>query len=434
MIFIKTLFGRIFLMTLFILVFNFFLIWSTLAFFVTKPAGHWLATTSQSLMMIVGEVVAHDDTQFNRLFLESLHQQTNIVIVNNVIERYDALPDLPLFNSLQDALNQIQNHGLLVRLQRHPQNMLWLINTQLPVFSLGIPIGNIGDAPTLLKIIFLANCLLSCFIAYLIASYLSAPLNDLAEGAKSIGRNLNSLDINPSGPIEVQVVGQALNQLRADLDHIVKEQEFLLAGISHDLRTPLTRIRLSTELMEEGEDDLKLGMKDDIEEMSTILKRFIELARVNIEEAEPWQIGEITPLLLDIEKKYQRAQVDLTVSLDKLPSVRYKPMAFRRLLYNLIDNGVKHGGGKVKLTTQNLGDKMEICVTDQGSGLPLPPEEQLIYSDQYEPQGYGNGLGLLIVQRLAQLHNAELTLRNSKQGGAEIVVSLNAFSMPIVTE
>jgi len=426
----KTLFGRLFLLILFIMALNVLVVRITIAVLAIQPAGQRLAIASQSLMTLIGEVTTHNDPESNRLLLERLHQQSGIVLVNNVDERYDAPPDLPLFNSWQKALKQSGSDTLLLRFQRQPQNRLWLLHTSAPTFSVGLSVGDIGNAPNLLRLIFLANGLLSAVMAYVIARYLTAPLKELAEGARSIGRDLNSVDINPRGPIEIREVGQALNQMRADLDRMVKEQEFLLAGISHDLRTPLTRIRLATELMSEDAEDLRLGMKDDIEEMSGILTRFIELARVNIEEAEPWQIGEITPLLRDIAKKYQRAQVDLTLSLDKLPPVRYKPMALRRLLYNLIDNGVKHGGGQVKLTTQNHGDKMELCVTDQGLGLPMPPAELLNYSDLNEHQAYGNGLGLLIVQRLAQLHNAELTLRNNKQGGAEIIISLNAYSEP----
>ena len=167
-LFPKTLFGRMFLLTLFIMVFNFFLVWSTLALFLTRPAGHWLATASQSLMMIVEDVTTHNDKETNRLLLERLHQQSDMVLINNVDERYDALPDLPLFNSLQDTLNQAGSDALLLRLQQYPQNRLWLLHTKTAAFSLGIPIGDIGNAPTLLRIIFLANGLLSAVAAYLL--------------------------------------------------------------------------------------------------------------------------------------------------------------------------------------------------------------------------------------------------------------------------
>ena len=188
-LFPKTLFGRMFLLTLFIMVFNFFLAWSTLALFLTQPAGHWLAIASQSVMMIVEDVTTHNDKEANRLLLERLHQQSDIVLINNVDERYDALPDLPLFNSLQDTLNQAGSDALLIRLQQHPQNRLWLLHTKAPAFSLGIPVVDIGNAPTLFRIIFLANGLLSAVAAYLIAVYLNAPLKNLAEGARAIGRD-----------------------------------------------------------------------------------------------------------------------------------------------------------------------------------------------------------------------------------------------------
>ena len=272
----ETLFGRMFMLTLFIMVFNFLLVWSVLAFFLTRPAGHWLATASQSLMMIVEEVTAHNDADANRLLLERMHQQSGMVIVNNIDERYDAPPNLPIFNSLQTTLNDAGSDALLLRLQRQPQNRLWLLHTKSPVFSLGMPVGDLGNAPNLLRIIFLANVFLSAVMAFSIARYLTAPLKDLAEGARSIGRDLNCVDISPRGPIEIREVGQALNQMRADLDRTVKAQEILLAGISHDLRTPLARIRLTTELMAVDAGDLALGMKDDIEEMNAILQRFIE--------------------------------------------------------------------------------------------------------------------------------------------------------------
>ena len=426
----NTLFGRIFLLILFVMALNALLVRLSLAFFLTQPAGHQLATASQSLMLLVGVVTVQNNAEANRLLVNKIQQQTGIMIIDNVDERYEALPDLPLFNSWQDHLKSIGSDALLLRYQRLPQNRLWLLQTQAPPFSLGIPVGGVHNIPYLIQAIFLAGGLLSAITAFVLARYLIAPLKVLAESARAIGRDISSVDINPSGPLEIRVVGQALNLMKNDLDRMIKSQEFLLAGISHDLRTPLTRIRLATELMAADTDDLGQGMKDDIEEMNVILQRFIELARVNIEEAEPWQTGDITPLLLDIAKKYQRSDVDLTLSLNKIPPVRYKPMALRRLLYNLIDNGIKHGGGKVKLSTRQQGHTMELSVADQGPGLPMTSAELLALSDLSEQHSYSSGLGLLIVQRIAHLHGAKLSLRNHQQGGAEVVLALSAYSEP----
>jgi len=102
-------------------------------------------------------------------------------------------------------------------------------------------------------------------------------------------------------------------------------------------------------------------------------------------------------------------------------------MALQRLLYNLIDNGIKHGGGAIILSTRSYGNKMDLCVSDQGPGLPIKMHKQHSFSDLTEQPCHGNGLGLIIVQRIAQLHEAELILGNNAQGGAEIILSIPAY-------
>jgi two-component system osmolarity sensor histidine kinase EnvZ len=236
------------------------------------------------------------------------------------------------------------------------------------------------------------------------------------------------VDINPRGPEEVRAVGQALNEMKANLDQMIKAQEFLLAGISHDLRTPLTRIRLATEMITDESGELSEGMKEDIQEIDIILNGIIELGRLTIEASEPWEIGSIKSILLNTQEKYQRAHVELTLLGDNnLRQVRYKPMALRRLLYNLIDNSIKHGGGAITLSTRSYNNKIDLCVSDQGSGLPIEMHKRQSFSDLTGQPLHGNGLGLVIVQRIAQLHKAELTFGNNAQGGAEIILSMPAY-------
>ncbi len=265
-------------------------------------------------------------------------------------------------------------------------------------------------------------------ITYFAVHHLNRPLKELAEAAKAIGKNINSVDINPRGPEEVRAVGQALNEMKANLDKMINAQEFLLAGISHDLRTPLTRLRLATEMIADQSGNLLEGMKEDIQEIDINLHGIIELGKFNIESTEPWETGDIKFILWDTKDKYQRAHIDLTLlGDDNLFPVRYKPMALLRFLYNLIDNGVKHGGGAITLSARNNGNKMDLCVSDQGPGLPIKMHKRQSFSDLAEQPLYGNGLGLVIVQRIAQLHKAELTLGNNAQGGAEIILSMPTY-------
>jgi two-component system osmolarity sensor histidine kinase EnvZ len=423
-----TLFGRMFLMIASVMLMSALMMRLIIFSFIAEPYGNQMGVFSTSLMIIIEKITPHLDTNAYDSLQRQLQQTTGVILVDNINERWNNPPDRVFIKAWQNYFNSHQTESLVIELryQSVPDTMLWLLHTKPPLFSVGFPMVNFYFLPILIGLVFLLVTFVLMVTAYVLARYMKAPLEELISAARAIGRDTRSANIKLRGPDEIKAVAQALNMMKADLERLVKSQEFLLAGISHDLRIPLMRISIATELMSANFDDLSEGIKEDIEEMNGVLQRFIELARINIEEAEAWEIGDITPLLHNLVVKYYRSDIDILLSLDNILPVRYKPMALQRLLYNLIDNGLKHGGGLIKITTRINGDKTELCVTDQGPGLPMTPENLRAYSDFSEPQHYGSGLGLLIVQRIAQLHGAELTLRNNPLGGAEIILSLDA--------
>jgi two-component system, OmpR family, osmolarity sensor histidine kinase EnvZ len=423
----KTLLGRMFLLIFLVTLLNAAIIRLIFLFFLALPAGHQYNYISESLAILAEEIMTQGNSETQSRVTEQLSKSTGMIIQKGVVEHLEDIPDIPFFTKWQNSLSQ-NNKGFILRYQKQPESIIWLLHTKPPLFSLNIPFPNMGIIQKIIGVIFLLTTSVLMLMTYLAARHIISPLKDLAEATKSIGRNINSVDINPRGPEEVRAVGQALNEMKANLDQMIKAQEFLLAGISHDLRTPLTRLRLSTEMIVDESGDLSEGMKDDIQEIDVILHGIIELGRFNIESTEPWEFGSIKSILLDTKEKYQRAHVDLTLlNGNNLLPVRYKPMALQRLLYNLIDNSVKHGGGVITLSTQNNGNKMILCVTDQGAGLPIKMHKRHSFSDLTEQPLHGNGLGLIIVQRIAQLHEAELTLGNNAQGGAEIILSMPTY-------
>jgi len=422
----ESLLGRMFLLILLVTLIDVVIIRQLFLFFIASPAGEMFTYVSESLAVLVEKIMTQGNSETNRLVAEELRQSTGMIIQRGLVEHLEAIPETPFLTIWQKTLTQ-NNNNFILRYQAQPEGFIWLLHTKPPLFSLNIPFKALGMVQKVIGIIFLLTSSVLMLMTYLAARHLISPLKELGEAAKTIGRDVSHADINPRGPEEFRAVARALNDMKADLNRMIKAQEFLLAGISHDLRTPLTRIRLATEMIADESDDLSEGMKEDIQEIDTIVQGIIELARVNIEAAEPWKVGEITPLLLAIEKKYQRANVDLAVFLDNVPPVRYKPMALQRLLYNLIDNAVKHGGGAITLSTRSYGNKIDLCVSDQGAGLSMTTEKMNSFSDFTQHPGQGSGLGLTIVQRIAQLHHAELTLRNKPQGGAEIILGMTAY-------
>ena len=423
----NTLFGRLFVAITLVMMLTVFVIRFISISVIAIPGGEKLGTLSISLLKVVEYVNIHMDAQSYLALTEELQETTGVVIVNNIDERGDTLPDLPFLKSWQQRIDRYQA-GNILRYQSAPKAMVWLLHSNKPQFSVGIPMVDLYNNRNFLYLIFGFALFISAIPAYFLARYLMAPLNDLVVAANAMARNIKSVEINPSGPKEIQALGLAMQTMRAELLNITKEQEFLLAGVSHDLRTPLTRIRITSELMFSEDDEMVEAINSDIEEIDNVLQRFIELARINIEESELWTLGDINPLVKDVAEKYGRAKTKLSISLCKSSMVFYKPSVLKRFLYNAIDNSIKYGNGVISIGTVKNANMIDLYITDQGLGFGLSNEQLQAFSDLTREQGVGSGLGLRIIQRIAKMHDAKLTLRDHPKGGAEIILSLKVYS------
>lgn len=423
----NTLFARLFVAITLVMMLTVFVIRFISISVIAIPGGEKLGTLSISLLKVVEYVNIHMDAQSYLALTEELQETTGVVIVNNIDERGDTLPDLPFLKSWQQRIDRYQA-GNILRYQSAPKAMVWLLHSNKPQFSVGIPMVDLYNNRNFLYLIFGFALFISAIPTYFLARYLIAPLNDLVVAANAMARNIKSVEINPSGPKEIQALGLAMQTMRAELLNITKEQEFLLAGVSHDLRTPLTRIRITSELMFSEDDEMVEAINSDIEEIDNVLQRFIELARINIEESELWTLGDINPLVKDVAEKYGRAKTKLSISLCKSSMVFYKPSVLKRFLYNAIDNSIKYGNGVISIGTVKNANMIDLYITDQGLGFGLSNEQLQAFSDLTREQGVGSGLGLRIIQRIAKMHDAKLTLRDHPKGGAEIILSLKVYS------
>jgi two-component system osmolarity sensor histidine kinase EnvZ len=407
---------------------NFILLRFIFVFLVAIPGGQQNAYYAQSLIVFVKEVVARGTTESNLQFAESLKQQTGMKLVFNNDQKWDKPFNLPYYRSLEKTLSETWGNESTTRVQIEPKPILWLLHNNVPEFSIGIPLIDHMAVWKYLALGCFFVIIFSILSAYFAARYLKPSLISLAEGAILIGGDIGAPIIKPSGPIEIQTVARAMNSMRENLERMIRKQEFLLTGISHDLRTPLTRIRVATQLIGVDEKGYINGINSDIEEMDRVLQHFIELAQLNFKESEPWQIGDITELIEDVAAKYQHSKINLTLSLSKHAVVRYKPLTLQRYLYNLINNGMKHGGGQVFISTRTSGSFVELSIADQGNGFDMLTEELTVFSDLDFDRKHGNGLGLRIVQMIAKLHDAELLAHNKPEGGAEVILKLRACS------
>ena len=244
------------------------------------------------------------------------------------------------------------------------------------------------------------------------------PLHTLAQAAENFGRDLDAPPLPEQGANETRRAAQAFNRMQARIKRLVEERARALAAVSHDLRTPLTRLRLRTELVDNEE--LREQMAADLDAMAAMLDASLDYLRglQDSEPARPIDINALLQTLVDDNAIQGRSLVLLGAA--KAP-YRGRLAALQRALQNLIDNAFKYGHD-VRLNVTDKDDALLLAVEDNGPGVP-PAELERLGTPYYRPDAArrsatgGVGLGLSIARDVAAMHGGTLTLANRPSGG-----------------
>jgi two-component system osmolarity sensor histidine kinase EnvZ len=216
--------------------------------------------------------------------------------------------------------------------------------------------------------------------------------------------------------------------MTADLKRIDADRAVLLAGISHDLRTPLSRLRLGIEMLSDAHHDgLKPGMIHDIEDMDAIIGQFLDFAREGRNEVSS-AVEDLNHIVSSVCERFSRTGQVIKTNLGELPFMALKPIAMQRMVTNLMDNALRYGKGEVEVTTQYIDGRAILRVLDRGPGIPdeelsrvMQPFRRLETS---RSGAEGSGLGLAIVERTAHIHGGSVKLSRRAGGGLEACVEL----------
>lgn len=286
-----------------------------------------------------------------------------------------------------------------------------------------ITMGHDGDAATpalsnTLIFQLLISLVLVGAVVLLAVRQTTRPLQQLARAADTLGRDLDAPPLEEDGPIESRSAAQAFNRMQAKMKRLVSERARALAAVSHDLRTPLTRLRLRTELIDD--ETLRDQMAADLEAMAAMIDSTLDYLR-GLQTHELVRAIDINALLGSMVEDAQVLGRNIQIHGRATTAFHGRLSALRRALQNLIDNAFKYGHG-ANIQIEDNASELKITVEDQGPGIA--PENMTQVTEPYfridgarSQPGEGVGLGLSIVKDIALLHNGALLLTNRPQGG-----------------
>lgn len=252
------------------------------------------------------------------------------------------------------------------------------------------------------------------------------PLALLADAAAGLAKDLNRPPLAESGPQEVARVAAAFNAMQRDLRRLLDTRAQALAGVSHDLRLPLTRLRLRLERL--PEDELRARMEEDIVEMDTMIASTVEYLRAGSAQEAPMRLNLyalIDGLVGDMEELGARVRVTGEVPRPVLA----QPQAIRRCLANLFENARRYGGGEIEVRIAAQGDTVEIRIDDRGPGIPEADRERVfepyvrLEASRARHTG-GTGLGLAIARATARANGGDIALAPREGGGLSVRLNL----------
>lgn len=325
--------------------------------------------------------------------------------------------------------------GQTVHIHRHPDHAGWLW-ADFPMADRVMRIGfreNRLQTRLLLVLPFLAA--LGLFVAFamsiLLVRRITRPLNIIAEATRRIGDGDFSSDIPETGPQEIASLARKLNRMESRIGQLLENRTTLLAGISHDLRTPLARMRLELELLQRAESkDLVEGLNNDITEMERLISQTLLLAR-SLGNEEARQV-DLCDLLAGLAQDHGKSGADISLVTQGRCVCIVKADALKRVVGNLIENAVAYAGKKpIVIDCAGTGDAIAIKVIDRGPGIPQSEHESVfqpfhrLESSRNKETG-GSGLGLAIVRQLCNANGWPIELSSPPEGGTVFTVRLPA--------
>jgi len=424
----RSAFGQTVFLVAALLLINQVVSYVTVSLYVVKP------TIEQVNLMLAKQVKTvfidwEDGIEINDDLSEKFFEITGIDVMTQREAMRQGLGQTREYPMLSRSMSAQLNGSARVRITQTGPLVYWIEAPQAPGYWVKIPLTGYQENNLEFLTFYLSSIgFLSVLGGWLFARHLNRPLKALQQAAVKVGKGDFSTKLEEEGSTEVIEVTRAFNQMSRGIAALENDRRLLMAGVSHDLRTPLTRIRLATEMMSDQDEYLREGIIYDIEDMNGIIDQFIEYLRHHKrEELSCEDINALVGEVVNCELKHQRS-----ITFKSNPSIESIPLssvAIKRVVTNMIENAIRYSDGDIEVLSYYNSNKkyVVIAVNDNGPGIPESELESV-----FEPfkQGdaargsEGSGLGLAIIKRIVDMHDGKVKLENRPEGGLSAQIYL----------
>ncbi|MDX2028993.1 MAG: ATP-binding protein [Alphaproteobacteria bacterium] len=389
---------------------------------------HWYTVTNRMTYAVAGDVAVVVD-----LMQKSSNAESVAAVVRLASEKMDlfvsfapatTLPSTaretlnPLRNMLRHALNDRLSYPFNIDMRHAPEMIAIEVGAPEGVYTILSPERRVYTPTTEVFIAWMTgSSILLSAIALLFMRNQIRPIRRLADAAEAIGKGRDVPWFKLEGAAEVRQAGAALMVMRDRLKRQITQRTAMLAGVSHDLRTPLTRMKLQLEMMPES--DAKKEFAADIADMETMLEAYLAFARG--EEAEPAMETDLAELLNEVTTAAKRQNPRIQINVPEGAKVTLRRNAMKRCLANLIGNAARYGK-QAQVNVALRDHAVDIVIDDDGPGIAPAQREDVFrpftrLEESRNPATGGVGLGLTIARDIARFHGGDVVLENSPLGG-----------------
>lgn len=437
----KSLFGRTVTTIAITLLISMIISVSAAVYFIIIPMAKRSADDFAAVIVSAAHSLESLPEEMHAELKQQLLQDHGLIVSTQTHALTETSFDVPYSMFFRESLARRAGEELpIVESETGP--LIWVdVMAHGKIFRLGFDRERLGTNPPVALLLAIGAGILLTFLASLLEMRrVARPLNRLSHAVQELGRGKDPEPLAADGPREIAALAEAFNRLTGDLREMAENRTVMIAGISHDLRTPLTRLSIAVEMLDETSNpQLVAGVRRDLDAMNALISQFLQFSK-GLEEIVPVQV-DLWQVIASLADDLKREGTELVLHRNDPPCVYFTdPVALQRVLENLLKNAIQYGVGApvdVNLFCSKNAVSIEIC--DRGPGIPAELVERAfrpfhrLQASRSNGVG-GSGLGLAISRRLAVKHGWTIELLPREGGGTVARLGLPTayrFGLPV---